>query len=162
MIELYVLDVDGCISIPFQEPDWSAIEKIRNLNAASKTNPTIPPITLCTGRPQPYAECVAQWLGIQLPFIFESGGGMYQMGSNKLQFNPVIDQQAIQKVEKLKAKIEAEIIPAYPEAYQEFTKHTDCGLVHPDSLAIRTIMPKMQRLMEELQMHVISRLLLYH
>lgn len=153
MIHLYVLDLDGCISIPFKQPDWESIEKIRSWNAASKNDSHIPPISLLTGRPQPYAECVAQWLGVELPFIFESGGGLYQLGSNRLEFNPILTHTDIDKVQELRCIIQTHIIPKYPEAYPEFTKYSDCGLVHPDTLAIRAIMPKIKEWMEALRMH---------
>jgi hypothetical protein len=61
MIRLFVVDLDGCISFPFVTPDWEAINVIRDLNIASKHDPSIPPITICTGRPLPYAEAVAAY-----------------------------------------------------------------------------------------------------
>src|SRR5690625_6841963 len=72
MIKLFVTDLDGCISYPYRTPNWDAIQEIRDLNIASRSNPEIPPLTICTGRPHPYAEAVAQWLDVRLPFVFES------------------------------------------------------------------------------------------
>lgn len=72
MIRLFVLDIDGCISHPFETPDWESISEIRELNRLSREVEEIPSLSLCTGRPFPYAEAVAQWLDIRLPFVFES------------------------------------------------------------------------------------------
>jgi hydroxymethylpyrimidine pyrophosphatase-like HAD family hydrolase len=72
LIRLFVLDIDGCISHPFKTPDWESISEIRELNIRSRQEAEIPALTLCTGRPLPYAEAVAQWLDIRLPFVFES------------------------------------------------------------------------------------------
>src|SRR5690625_6436425 len=67
MIKLFVTDLDGCISYPYRTPNWEAIQEIRDLNIASRSIPEIPPLTICTGRPHPYAEAVAQWLDVRLP-----------------------------------------------------------------------------------------------
>ena len=131
MIKLFVTDLDGCISHPFKTPDWQAINRIRELNLKSRDLDHIPPITLCTGRPFPYAEAVAQWLDVQVPFIFESAGMFswegYQietaLGSSDGELNPILE---------LKSWLKKDIIPNYPAAVLEFTKMMDAGVVCQD------------------------------
>ena len=76
-IKVFVTDLDGCMTDPFETPNWDAYTQIRALQIQSELDPSIPPMSLCTGRPMPYAEAQAQFLGLRLPFVFESGGGYH-------------------------------------------------------------------------------------
>jgi hydroxymethylpyrimidine pyrophosphatase-like HAD family hydrolase len=129
MIRLFVLDIDGCISYPFKSPDWDNMGKIRHLNELSRNDNTIPALSICSGRPHPYVEAVSQWLDIDHPVVFESGGGFYRVKTNELQWHPVVTEDVFKKNELLKDWIESEIIPKYPGMIREFSKITDVGLV---------------------------------
>lgn len=137
MIKLFVSDLDGCIAHPFYSPDWDAISQIKKLNNLSKTNPEIPPLTICSGRPLPFVEAVAQWLDVDSPMIFESGGGMYNFTDNKLKWNPHFDDAARNSIIEIKHWLENEVIVHHPGTIPEFTKFTDAGLINPDSSKIR-------------------------
>ena len=78
------MDLDGCVTDPFKTPDWDAFTTLRSLNLQSLSNQLIPPLSICTGRPMPYAEAIAQVLGIRIPFIFGSGGGVYDVKKMRL------------------------------------------------------------------------------
>jgi hydroxymethylpyrimidine pyrophosphatase-like HAD family hydrolase len=129
MIRLFVLDIDGCISYPFKSPVWDHIGRIRLLNELSRQDKFIPSLSICSGRPHPYVEAVSQWLDIDHPVVFESGGGFYHVKSNNLQWHPVITDEVFRKNELLKDWVESEIIPLYPGMIREFSKKTDVGLV---------------------------------
>jgi hydroxymethylpyrimidine pyrophosphatase-like HAD family hydrolase len=131
MIRLFVVDLDGCISHPFVTPDWEAINVIRDLNIASRYDLSIPPITICTGRPLPYAEAVAQWLCIDLPFAFESGAGLYHTQKNELNWAPQLTAERLEAIAELKHWAEKDIIPKYPGTVAEFAKRSDVGFIHP-------------------------------
>lgn len=129
MIKLFVLDVDGCITEPFVTPDWEAITKIRELQQQAFSDDTIPELTLCTGRPFPYAEAVAQWLNVKKPFIFESGGGMFDPVTHYMRFNPAFTDEIKAQQDELKQFVDAELLHVYEGVNTEFTKYTDIGLV---------------------------------
>jgi len=131
MIRLFVVDLDGCISHPFQTPHWEAINAIRTYNIAGKTDTSIPPLTICTGRPLPYAEAVAQWLCIDLPFAFESGAGLYHTAKNRLDWAPEITLERLHAIDELKRWAQSDIIPRFPGTVAEFTKRCDIGFIHP-------------------------------
>ena len=132
MIKLFVTDIDGCLSEPFKVPDLRILSEIRALNELSKTNDNIPPLTLCTGRPQPYAEAVAQWLNIRLPIIFESSG-LYNLKDNQIVLPPEFSDGVKKQVAKLKLWIRKEIIPQFPGMELEYSKQMDAGVIHTDS-----------------------------
>ena len=129
MIRLFVLDIDGCISYPFISPVWDNLGKLRRLNELSRQDKSIPALSICSGRPHPYVEAVSQWLDIDHPVVFESGGGFYHVKSNDLQWHPVITEEVFRKNELLKDWVESEVIPHYPGMIREFSKKTDVGLV---------------------------------
>jgi HAD superfamily hydrolase (TIGR01484 family) len=139
MIKLFITDLDGCISDPFITPDWKAFSKVRQMNLNSHFDFNIPPLTICTGRPMPYAEAMAQILGIRLPFLFESGGGMYDVENNVLTWNPALTNEREQEVIEIKAWAKENLIEKYPSSIPEFAKFTDIGVINPDSKVIDEI-----------------------
>jgi len=140
MIKLFIADLDGCISFPFKTPSWDHLSAIRRYSEQSKKVPYIPPITLCTGRPQPYVEAVAQWLDVKIPVVFESGGGLYHPPTNDISWSPAYKNH-IDEIEALKVWVQDNIVGRYPGLWIEFTKKTDVGLVHPKAEVIDEVYP---------------------
>lgn len=149
MTKLFVLDLDGCVSVPFQTPDWNSITRIRELNLLSRTDPTVPALSICTGRPYAYAEAVAQWLDIQHPIVFESGGGVYHPTEQRLEFAPAYYEKK-SLVEGIKQWVEQLVEREYPDVLIEFTKKTDAGMVHSDE---ELIVELYQRAKEHVHAH---------
>lgn len=141
MIKLFITDLDGCISMPFVPPKWNVITQIKELNELSKTDDTIPPLTICTGRPMPYAEAVYQWLGMYKPFLFESGGGVYDMSKNKLHWHPTFDKKREAELNELKVHLKEHFIDKYPDTIPEFAKFTDSGIINQEPKVIYEMYP---------------------
>ena len=141
MIKLFITDLDGCISMPFIPPKWHVITELKDLNEKSKTDKTIPPLTICTGRPMPYAEAVYQWLGMYKPFLFESGGGVYDMSENKLHWHPTFDSARETELGELKDYLRENFIKKYPNTIPEFAKFTDSGIINQDPRVIHEMYP---------------------
>ena len=139
MIKLFITDLDGCMTDPFITPDWDAFSKVRELNLKSAGDPAIPQLSICTGRPMPYAEAMAQILGIEIPCVFESGGGMYDVKKNKITWTDALDEQAKQHVIEIKAWAKEHIISRYDGTIPEFAKFTDIGIIHQDAQVIEKI-----------------------
>ncbi len=139
MIKLFITDLDGCVTDPFITPDWNAFSKIRQLNLNSQSDPNIPSLTICTGRPMPYAEAMAQILGIRIPFLFESGGGMYDVVQNILTWTPELTADRKNDVEEIKAWTKEHIMPKYDSTIPEFAKFTDIGIINQSSEVIYEI-----------------------
>ena len=140
MIKLFVTDLDGCISVPFRTPVWECITEIRKLNIRSSSESDIPPLSICSGRPYPYVEAVAQWLDVRLPVVFESGG-MYDLNTNQFDQNGFFDDEAIEHVNELKEWMRETVIAEYPSGIMEFSKLMDAGFVHPDKEVIDQVLP---------------------
>lgn len=139
MIRLFVTDLDGCISHPFHPPAWEAISEIVRLHANRDQDPRIPSLTVCTGRPQAYAEAVAQWMSVTNPFLFESGSGMYDPTSNRVWWSPRITAATERALTDLRRTIHEDLVPQYPGTMAEFGKQKDVGLTNPDPRAIEAM-----------------------
>ncbi|MFW6347404.1 MAG: HAD-IIB family hydrolase [Cyclonatronaceae bacterium] len=142
MIKLFVLDLDGCVSMPFEIPEWDALRQLRELNDASRQDRRIPPITICSGRPQPYVEAVGQWLGVYQPLIFESGGGMFDPRDVSLHWPPELDDHAEAQIAEIRKWVDEEVLSAYEGTVSEFTKRTDVGIIHREEAVINEIYQK--------------------
>lgn len=138
-ILLFVTDLDGCMTMPFEIPHWPDYTQIRALQLQSQDDPSIPPMSICTGRPMPYAEAQAQFLGIRYPFVFESGGGLYDLTTNTLTWNPTVTDALTSDIEGIRAWAYDEIFPNFPGSIPEFAKFTDVGLIHRDKIVIDEI-----------------------
>lgn len=132
MIKLFITDLDGCLAHAFTTPDWEAITKIRSYNLQSREDDSIPPLTICSGRPLPYVEALAQWLDVKHPMLFESGGGMYDFDTNTINWHPSFDDEAKMAITEIKHWLNDTIIKNYEGTIPEFTKNTDAGLINPD------------------------------
>lgn len=138
MIKLFVTDLDGCISYPFKTPNWDAINRIRELNLKSRTSDIIPPLSICTGRPFPYAEAVAQWLDVQLPFVFESAG-LFMWDGHRIETALKNEEEDLEPIRVMRKWLHDDIIPQFDGAVIEFTKMMDAGIVCPDQEVINKI-----------------------
>ena len=141
MIKLFITDLDGCLTKPFHTPNWDHISEIRRLSILSREDDAIPPISICSGRPLPYVEAVAQWLDIRVPVVFENAG-LYELSSYNIQVAAVFDEQAKEEVAELKSWLRSEIIPRYDGMELEFFKLMDAGLIHVDKEVIDDAFPR--------------------
>lgn len=87
-----ICDIDGCLSPEFPAPtDLGRIAKIADWNRRAKEAGDVPPLTLCTGRPQPFAEAVARMVGaFQLPIVCEGGVWLLEMDPYRWSMDPRI------------------------------------------------------------------------
>lgn len=148
MIKLFITDIDGCLTTPFEAPDWELLSQIRRLNQQSIHDMAVPPLSICSGRPMSYVEAVAQWLDIDKPAAFENAG-IYKLATNEVQFLPAFDEQAEQKVQMIKQWLQDEIIPRYNGMFLEFTKKMDAGIVHSRKEIIDEVYPPVVDYIEE-------------
>lgn len=144
MIKLFITDIDGCLMQPMQVPDWDILAEIKSLNEQSVDHPEIPPLTICTGRPMPYAEAVAQWMGVRLPIVFESAG-VFFWKDYRISIDGAFNSNAEQQVNELKKWLEVEIVTEFEGMTPEFTKFMDAGLVHPREEVILKALPRVEK-----------------
>ncbi len=93
-IKLVVADVEGCLTLGKGKSfDLESLAKIRAFfNEAKKGEK--PPLVLCTGRPQPYAEAIIQNLSAffpNFPSVIENGCFLYDSVGDVIIPNPAIE-----------------------------------------------------------------------
>ena len=133
---LIISDIDGCIS-PEASRAWDGplFSRFADLcRAASAGTVGLAPITLCTGRPQPYVEALMKILDIRYPSICESGAVLYTLEDNCSRFASSITPERIQGLHRLRERIAAEVLPAFPGLVYQFGKEAQMSLYceHPD------------------------------
>lgn len=75
-IRIFACDIDGCLAeAGHQAYDLERLGRMADLNRLSRSDPTVPALTLVTGRPHAYVDSVTQLLDIYLPVSFENGAG---------------------------------------------------------------------------------------
>lgn len=149
MIRLFVTDLDGCLSHPFQPPAWEALLALMRLHAERPADPSIPPLSICTGRPLSYAEAVAQWLAVTTPILFESGSGMYDPVANRVTWAPGIDARTEAALERLRRRIHGELVGRFPGTVAEFGKQKDVGVTNPDARVIASLLAAVTEIVRE-------------
>ena len=100
-----ICDIDGCLSPEHPRPtDLPSISTIAAWNARAREAGDVPALTLCTGRPQPFAEAVARMVGaFRLPIVCEGGVWLLEMDPYRWSMDPRIDdghREIIREVER--------------------------------------------------------------
>ena len=76
-VRVFACDIDGCLAaVDHVAFDLGRLHAIAELNRASAHDPTVPALTLVTGRPHSYVDAVMQVLDVRLPASFENGAGL--------------------------------------------------------------------------------------
>lgn len=98
-------DIDGCLS-PEQlgSMNLPALAKVADWNRRARESGDVPALTLCTGRPLPFAEAVARAVGaLDLPIVCEGGVWLLEMSPYRWSMDPRIDdghREIIREVER--------------------------------------------------------------
>ncbi|MCX5757352.1 MAG: HAD hydrolase family protein [Candidatus Hydrogenedentes bacterium] len=131
-----ITDIDGCISpeesIPWNLDLFGRFARIcREANAG---NGSVAPITLCTGRPQPYAEVLAKILGVHAPIICENGAVLYTLDDNHSRYGPGVTEEKVLGIRAVREFIETVLLPAYPGLIFQFGKEAQISVYteHPE------------------------------
>lgn len=127
--DLIVADVDGCLtsegSVPFHEETLHAL-------AAAVRGGGLPPLTLCTGRPQPYVEVLMKLFDIRLPAICENGAVIYTLPDNRAVYGPGVRAERIHQLRALRSFIEDDLLPRHPGTVLQFGKEAQISVFSDD------------------------------
>jgi HAD superfamily hydrolase (TIGR01484 family) len=109
-VDLILSDVDGCLTpenpVAVDRHHLGLIEA-RNLAQVASTGRAL--LTLCTGRPQPFAELLCRTIGnLTVPCIAENGVWMYHPGTNAYAMDPTITTDHLAAVRALEDYLRSE------------------------------------------------------
>jgi hydroxymethylpyrimidine pyrophosphatase-like HAD family hydrolase len=130
MVRWIITDIDGCIS-PEESIAWD-LERFGQLarifRQASVGSGSLAPITLCTGRPQPYVEALMKLLDVRAPAICENGAVIYTLHDNTARWGPGVTEEKIRGLRQVRAFLDTEILPAEPAAVVQFGKEAQISV----------------------------------
>jgi hydroxymethylpyrimidine pyrophosphatase-like HAD family hydrolase len=147
-IRLIVADIDGCLSRGSTNPfSPRLIDRLIETNALAKEDPTVPPVTFCTGRPQPYVECLIQVTHGYMPALCESGTVLFDPVHHTVTKHPGFGAREEAQLAKLNKLIEAEFVRG--KVMCEPGKVTHTTLLVGEPFKPVDLLPRAQELIRE-------------
>lgn len=151
MIRLFVSDIDGCLSEPYQIMDIDRLVQLSKLvkeGGALDSHSVYPAFSLCSGRPIPYVECIAQLLGVVEPVLFESGGGMFNPKTAEVTWNPRITSNVRQQIDQVSTWMINHCLEGTSMVF-DYAKRTQAGLIGPEHDEIVVTIPRVKAFIEQ-------------
>jgi hypothetical protein len=108
----------------------AALAEIQAHNRRAEKGQGIP-LTLCTGRPQPFVEAFCQLLAVHLPCVCENGAFVYDVSKDRMLRHPDISGRHLKALRGLGRLLETEIKAEYPH-HREPGKEI-CISLNPDA-----------------------------
>lgn len=144
-----ISDLDGCLAAEDGGPfDLERLGLIARHNRLAEERRDRPALTVCTGRPQPFAEAMCRVLGNnRLPCVAENGVWLYHPATNRYEQDPAITAEhtvAVSSAARLLRERYA------PEGFtQQPAKTASVTLFHPERERLVEIEPEVRALLEE-------------
>lgn len=131
--DLIVCDIDGCLQPESNTAmDLASLAKVAEWNVAAAARRDRPMMTLCSGRPQPFAEAMCKLIGnLHVPCVCENGVWMYHPGTNEYLMDPAITREHREAVREAAAWLESELGPR--GVTQQPGKVASISLYHPET-----------------------------
>ena len=145
-IEWIISDVDGCLS-PEESVTWDleSFWRLAQLSReASAGRSQLAPLTLCTGRPQPYVEVLMKLLDVRAPAICENGAVLYSLHDNWARFCPGVTKEKILGLRAIRSFIETKIMPDFPDAVMQVGKEAQISIFSEKPEIFAAITPRIE------------------
>jgi len=109
-----ICDIDGCLGPESAAPlDADALATIARHNVLAESRGDRPVLTLCSGRPQPFVECLCRLLSnTSVPCIAEMGVWVFDPRSQGFHLDPAISTEHLCAVREATAWVERDLCPA--------------------------------------------------
>jgi hydroxymethylpyrimidine pyrophosphatase-like HAD family hydrolase len=136
-----ICDIDGCLSPESSAPmNIAALARIAEHNRLAETRKDRPVLTLCSGRPQPFAEAMARLLhNTTLPVIAENGVWLYHPATNAYDRDPSITGADQRTVQAAREWVDRALGPS--GVVMQPGKSASLSLYHPDAAYLRSLEP---------------------
>lgn len=141
MIRLFVSDIDGCIAEPYHGYDLDMLHRLARL--IHDPDPAVPPFSLCSGRAYAYVEAVSQLLSIEVPVLFESGGGLFDPVHARVKWNPVLTPDVERDLLEIRHWLMQEALPGSGMMF-DYGKRSQMGIVGPDFQEVQDMVPRVE------------------
>lgn len=134
-----ISDNDGCLVAETSAPmDAARLAQIAEHNRLAQERGDRPVLTVCSGRPQPFAEAMCRLLGnTTLPVIAENGVWLYHPADNRYERDPRITAEHLAAVHEARVWVERELGPR--GVVMQPGKEASISLYHPDTHFLRSL-----------------------
>ena len=143
MISLFVSDIDGCLAEPYQPYRLNDLRLLANLAQRADDLPSTTPypaLSLCSGRAYPYVEAVSQMLGLNVPVLFESGGGLFDPVAASITWNPALTPAIEEQLADIRAWFTSEVLPS-TSIMLDHAKRAQVGVIGPHTDEVAGLVP---------------------
>jgi hydroxymethylpyrimidine pyrophosphatase-like HAD family hydrolase len=137
-------DIDGCLAPESTGPmDVPSLAVIAEHNRLAQERRDRPVVTLCSGRPQPFAEAMGKIIGnTSIPLVAENGVWVYDPASNDYLMDPAITREHRAAIRDASAWLESEFGPQ--GVSQQPGKSASISLYHADTDYLKSIGPRVR------------------
>jgi hydroxymethylpyrimidine pyrophosphatase-like HAD family hydrolase len=149
--DVIICDIDGCLSSETSRPfDLVSLAKVAAHNRLAHEKQDRPILTLCTGRPQPFAESMTRLLhNLTLPLVAENGVWLYHPAENRYEMDPSITREHRRMIGEASAWIEETFGPS--GVSQQPGKACSISLYHTKTEFLRDITPALETKFKDAQ-----------
>ncbi|MCM2369083.1 HAD family hydrolase [Aporhodopirellula aestuarii] len=139
--DLVICDIDGCLSPESHAPiNIAGLSRIAEHNRLAIQNRDRPVVTLCSGRPIGFVECLCRLIqNTQVPCIGENGVWLWRPTDNSFECDPAITDEHLETVHEAR-KLLRSLFHA-SGVIQQPGKSASVALYHPDTDYLRSIVP---------------------
>jgi hydroxymethylpyrimidine pyrophosphatase-like HAD family hydrolase len=139
-----ICDIDGCLSPESSAPfDTSLLARIAEHNRLAQDAGDRPVVTVCSGRPEPFAEAMTRLMGNRtIPAIAENGVWLFHPVDNGWDRDPAIKPEHLQAVREAEAWVSRELGPS--GVVMQPGKVASISLYHRDTAYLRTLEPRVR------------------
>ncbi len=145
MIKLFVTDIDGCLSVPYEPYDLDGLHRLRR---AADREANAPALSICSGRAYPYVEAMSQALELTTPVLFEAGGGRFDPVAAQTDWSPRLTDEVEAQLDTVRHWFRTECVPGTSISV-DHAKRTQAGVVSPDPDEIRALEPRAEQFVAE-------------
>ena len=151
-IELVILDIDGCIfPKDTKETDLSVLYILNRYNYLSQLISNLPPITLCSGRPQPYVDLLLKLIRGYVPALFEWGGGMYIPSTYNFIYSNIFTSEIRNCKQAIQSILQVELVEKHNVTLQP-GKEVTITLYPPPQMSIQDLSSQVITLLKSINL----------
>jgi len=136
-----ICDIDGCLSPKSHAPiNGRALSTIAEHNRLAIQNRDRPVVTLCSGRPIGFVECLCRLLhNTLIPCIGENGVWIWRPADNSFECEPAISEEHLEMVHEARQLLRS--LYQTRGVVQQPGKSASIALYHSDTNYLRSIVP---------------------
>lgn len=139
-----ICDIDGCLSPETSAPmNTAALGRLAQRNRRAIETGSGPIVTLCSGRPQPFAEAMCRMIGNDiLPLVAENGVWLYHPDRNIYDRDPAITAEHLAAIGEAQRWVEVELGPL--GVVMQPGKEASISLYHDDTAFLQSLQGRVE------------------